>query len=78
MSASREDGHIQIIVRDTGQGMSPVKIAEITSVNEKAAGGTASNFGYRFIMELTRKLDGVVNIHSAPAAGTTVVVRFRA
>ena len=78
ISASREDGHIQIQVRDTGQGMSAVKIAEITAAGEKTPGGTASNFGYRFIMELTRKLDGIVNIHSAPAGGTTVVVRFRA
>ena len=78
ISASRENEHIQIQIQDTGQGMSALKIAEITAANEKVPGGTASNFGYRFIMELTRKLDGVVNIHSAPAGGTTVVVRFRA
>jgi len=78
ISASRENGHIQIQVKDTGQGMSARKIAEITSSDEKGPGGTTSNFGYRFIMELTRKLEGVVNIYSAPAGGTTVVVRFRA
>ena len=78
ISACRENGHIQIQVQDTGQGMSAGKIAEITSSGEKGAGGTTSNFGYRFIMELTQKLEGVINIHSAPAGGTTVVVRFRA
>jgi len=78
ISASRENGHIQIQVQDTGQGMSALKIAEITAYGEKAPAGTASNFGYRFIMELTQKLDGIVNIHSAPAGGTTVVVSFKA
>jgi K+-sensing histidine kinase KdpD len=78
ISASQKNGHIQIQVKDTGQGMTDFKIAEITSFNEKDTNGTVSTFGYRFIMELVRKLNGEVDIDSAPARGTTVVVRFKA
>jgi K+-sensing histidine kinase KdpD len=77
ISAFREDGHIQIQVKDTGQGMTALKIAEIRSFNEKDTNGVGPHFGYRFIMELARKLNGEVDIDSAPARGTTVVVSFK-
>ncbi len=35
ISAYQKDGHIQIQVKDTGQGMTASKIAEITSLEEK-------------------------------------------
>jgi signal transduction histidine kinase len=78
ISASQKNGHINIQVKDTGQGMSALRITEIKSFYEKEMNGTATTFGYRFIMELVRKLNGEVDIDSAPARGTTVVVRFKA
>jgi signal transduction histidine kinase len=78
ISASQKNGHINIHVKDTGQGMSALRITEIKSFYEKEMNGTATTFGYRFIMELVRKLNGEVDIDSAPARGTTVVVRFKA
>jgi signal transduction histidine kinase len=78
ISASQKNGHINIQVKDTGQGMSALRITEIKSFSEKEMNGTATTFGYRFIMELVRKLNGEVDIDSAPARGTTVVVRFKA
>jgi K+-sensing histidine kinase KdpD len=77
ISACQKDGHIQVQVKDTGQGMTALKIAEITSFNEKDTSSTGPTFGYRFIMELVRKLNGEVDIDSAPARGTTVVVSFK-
>jgi len=78
VSARQKNGHIQIQVKDTGQGMTDYKIAEITSFSEKNTNGTVSTFGYRFIMELVQKLNAEVDIDSAPARGTTVVVSFKA
>ena len=77
ISAYQEDGQIQIQVKDTGQGMTALKIEEITSFNEKDTNTTGPTFGYRFIMELAQKLNGEVDIESAPARGTTVVVSFK-
>src|ERR1700754_827879 len=77
ISAWQMDGHVQIQVKDTGQGMTALKIAEIRSFNGKDTNTAGPTFGYRFIMELTRKLNGEVDIDSAPAKGTTVVVSFK-
>jgi signal transduction histidine kinase len=57
--------------------MTPSKIKEILSVDENDTSQTGPTFGYRFIMELARKLNGEVDIDSAPAKGTTVVVSFK-
>ena len=78
ISAFQENGQIQIQVKDTGQGMTASRILEIQSINEKDMNRGGQAFGYRFIMELVRKLDGKVDIDSAPARGTTVVVSFKA
>jgi K+-sensing histidine kinase KdpD len=78
ISAFQRDGHIEIQVKDTGQGMTASKIREIKSINEKNTNRTGLTFGYRFIMELVRKLNGEVDIESVPEGGTTVVVSFRA
>jgi len=77
ISAIREDGHIQIEVKDTGQGMTASKIEELRSFDDKDTNKPGPTFGYRFIMELARKLNGEVDINSAPARGTTVVVSFK-
>ena len=77
ISASQKDGHVQIQVKDTGQGMTASKVTEIRSFNEKDTNRTGPGFGYRFIMELVQKLNGEVDIDSAPAEGTTVVVSFK-
>ncbi|HMI60233.1 MAG TPA: ATP-binding protein, partial [Puia sp.] len=72
-----EDGHIQIEVKATGQGMTASKIEELRSFDDKDTNKPGPTFGYRFIMELARKLNGEVDINSAPARGTTVVVSFK-
>ncbi|HEY4287420.1 MAG TPA: ATP-binding protein [Puia sp.] len=77
ISAFQNDGHIQIQVKDTGQGMTALKIAEIRSFNESDTNTAGPTFGYRFILELARRLNGEVEIDSAPAKGTTVVVSFK-
>ena len=77
VSAWRENGDIKIQVKDTGQGMTASKIEELRSFDEKDTNTTGPTFGYRFIMELARKLNGEVDIDSEPARGTTVVVSFK-
>lgn len=78
ISAGQENGRIEVRVKDTGRGMTASKIAEITAFGEKDMYGTAATFGYRFIMELARKLDGDVEIRSEPGKGTRVQVSFKA
>jgi len=77
VSACANNGHIHIKVKDTGRGMTASRIAEITSSSEKNISSTTSTFGYRFIMELMRKLHGEVDIDSEPEKGTTVAVTFK-
>jgi signal transduction histidine kinase len=77
ISACQKDGHIEIQVKDTGQGMTASKIGEITSFDENDTNTAGPTFGYRFIMELAGKLNGEVEIDSEPARGTTVVVSFK-
>ncbi|HVU99578.1 MAG TPA: HAMP domain-containing sensor histidine kinase [Puia sp.] len=77
ISAGQENGHIRLMVKDTGRGMTASRIAEITAFGEKDMYGPASTFGYRFIMELARKLNGDIDIQSEPGKGTVVQVRFK-
>jgi len=77
ISAAQENGYIQLRVKDTGRGMTASRIAEITSFDGKGRYGTDSGFGYRFIMELARKLNGDIDIQSDPGKGTTVQVSFK-
>ncbi|HTI94292.1 MAG TPA: ATP-binding protein [Puia sp.] len=77
VSAWQKNGDIKIQVKDTGQGMTASKIEELRSFDEKETRTPGPTFGYRFIMELARKLNGEVEIDSAPARGTTVVVSFK-
>lgn len=78
ISAFQKNGRVQIQVKDTGQGMTALKIKQIRAINEKDNNRTVQTFGYRFIIELVRKLNGEVDIASAPERGTTVVVSFKA
>jgi len=77
ISARQENGHIRLMVKDTGRGMTASRIAEITAFGQKDMYGPASTFGYRFIMELARKLNGDIDIQSEPGQGTVVQVRFK-
>jgi len=78
ISAFHQNGEMRIRVKDTGQGMPASKIAEIMSYREEEATAMLSTFGYRFIMGLVGKLNGQVDIESAPGVGTSVVVSFKA
>jgi signal transduction histidine kinase len=77
ISAGQENGRILVRVKDTGRGMTASRIAEITAFGEKPVYGTNPGFGYRFIMELARKLNGEIEIRSEPTKGTIVQVGFK-
>lgn len=73
-----KDMHLYIKVQDTGRGMSAAKIKELMSYPESGANNTThSTFGYRFIIELTRQLEGVVHIESDSNTGTVVTLAFK-
>ena len=76
--AFAKDMHLYIKVQDTGRGMSAAKIKDLMSYPEPGSNKTThSTFGYRFIRELTRQLEGSVHIESESNAGTVVTLAFK-
>lgn len=78
VGTGEKDGQILVTVSDTGAGMTAEKIAEILSYSENGPVLVTTSFGYRFITQLTQKLDGELHIDSEPGKGTVVTMSFRA
>jgi signal transduction histidine kinase/ligand-binding sensor domain-containing protein len=77
VGTEKKDGHILVSITDTGSGMTAEKIAEVLSYSESGPVLVTTSFGFRFITQLTRKLDGELHIDSEPGTGTVVTVAFR-
>jgi len=75
--AEKKNTVVHIQVQDTGVGMTHEKIRELLSYGENNDHQVSSSFGYRFITELSRKLDGNIGIDSEPGKGTVVTVMLR-
>jgi signal transduction histidine kinase len=78
ISAEQKAGEIRIGIRDSGPGMSDEKIREVLSYGEERDHEATATFGYRFITELVRILNGTLHIVSGPGKGTTVTVVLKA
>ncbi|GGA99733.1 sensor histidine kinase [Puia dinghuensis] len=65
---------ILVQVVDTGPGMTADKVQLLLNSEHKNPVDSTSSFGYRFITELVRRLDGHLSIDSAPGQGTVVSV----
>jgi signal transduction histidine kinase len=64
----RDEGFITLTISDDGQGFTP----------EEASGVSAGHFGLTGMRERARRLGGDLEVHSAPGAGTRLVVRLAA
>lgn len=58
------DGHAEVIVQDGGKGFDPAAV--------RASSG--QKYGLRFMEERAAEVGGNVHIHSAPGAGTQVII----
>jgi signal transduction histidine kinase len=70
---------VAIMVRDTGRGMPPEVLQRALEPFFTTKGeGRGTGLGLAQVQALVRQSDGSVQIDSAPGAGTTVTLRFRA
>ncbi len=77
-----EKVELQITVKDTGEGISQARIAELLADNTTSTDGTAGETGYGFGLQLVKHLikssNGALNITSAPGDGTAFIVSLPA
>ncbi len=66
VSLSREDGAVQIVVRDSGLGFDPADVRDRE--------GTAGSYGLFSLRERLESLGCSVEVESAPGAGTRVTI----
>lgn len=73
---------LDITVKDTGEGISQQRIAELLADNTTSTDGTAGETGYGFGLQLVKHLikssNGTLNITSAPGDGTAFIVSLPA
>ena len=68
VAVKRNESEIEISIHDNGRGFNPVAV----SIREPGRGG----FGLFGIAERVRMMSGQHVVHSAPGAGTTVIIKF--
>ncbi len=76
--AEQIDKNVQLIIADTGQGMSQDQIDRIYSIDKQSHKGTAgekgTGLGLILVRDLVRLNKGQINIHSKLGEGTTVSI----
>ena len=72
------DLHIDLIVQDSGQGMSPETLAHATEpfYTTKPA-GKGTGLGLAMVHNIVQAHGGELEIQSAPMTGTTITMRFK-
>jgi signal transduction histidine kinase len=80
LAAAAAGPHVEIRVSDTGEGIDPGARTRIFDrfYSDDRESGESFGLGLAIVREAVRALGGVVEIQSAPAIGTTVVVRLAA
>jgi len=76
IKACGREGAILISVTDTGRGMSRRQTEDFLrdeDINELSSG---SQLGHKFILDLTRRINGRLSIESAEGKGTKVTILF--
>lgn len=80
IDASENEDFVEIIVHDTGSGMTEEQIQGLFSLNKKAARGTAGEQGTGLGLALCKELaeinKGSILVQSAPHEGSTFFIRL--
>jgi signal transduction histidine kinase len=72
-----QDGHVQLIVSDTGAGIPQGEAQYLFDHFDRAAPAGASDrttFGLAFVRDLVRRQSGSIDVQSAPGGGTSFTV----
>ena len=77
ISAAMGDQGIYIQIRDTGAGMSALKISELLNTGPANNHKASSTYGYRLIIDLAQLIRAGLHIESEVGKGTTVVLSFK-
>jgi signal transduction histidine kinase len=73
--ALASNGSVRLCVKDTGKGMSPEKLAFLTTTETGVLlKGGGHFFGYRFVRDFISRLGGTFSIESQQGVGTTVTI----
>lgn len=72
----RQRSRVEIIVKDTGKGMSQEEIDNIVMPGDAEVITAGGKFGYLLIRDMLLLLNGTLHINSVPAGGTEVIVTF--
>ena len=78
IEARQEAEETVILVADTGRGMSPEQAAAFLGEASLEDLKSGSQLGHKFIVDLTRRLDGTLSVDSREQTGTTVSLRIPA
>ncbi len=62
--------HLHIVVEDEGRGMGPGKLRHLFEAGQSGSGGTG--FGTASLRSCLEELDGRIEVHSSPGAGTRI------
>jgi signal transduction histidine kinase len=76
IKAVKEGGQVQIVISDTGKGMSPKQIAAFLGNESLENFSSGSQLGHKFIFDLTQRLGGILAVESAEQKGTTVTLKL--
>ncbi|HEX6429436.1 MAG TPA: two-component regulator propeller domain-containing protein [Niastella sp.] len=76
MEAIQDASTVRIVISDTGKAMNKELVAEILS-NTYQADNDNHGFGYRIILELLAKIQGVLDIATAGETGNKITLIFR-
>lgn len=79
LSTETNGDNISIVVKDTGPGMAPEKLATVFEMTDKPGDGEDKGAGLGLIIcrELTRLNGGAISLESFPEQGVTARVTFR-
>ncbi|HLZ86055.1 MAG TPA: ATP-binding protein, partial [Puia sp.] len=76
IEARRKGNELLIVVADTGRGMSPKQAAAFLGEGNLDNVKSGSQLGHKFIVDLTRRLNGTLSIDTGEKTGTTVTLRI--
>jgi two-component system nitrogen regulation sensor histidine kinase NtrY len=75
VALSRENGRVEVRIRDNGEGISAEELARIAR-EEFSSKDLGTGLGLVIARRFLERHSGGLEIHSRPGAGTTVIMRF--
>jgi signal transduction histidine kinase len=74
ITATKEETGILFAVSDTGRGMNPLQVAAFLGEVNLENLSSGSQLGHKFVLDLSRRLNGELSVESEEQKGTTVLL----